>query len=596
MKNLKISNKLIVSFLIVIALAVAVGAAGIIGMQQMNAADDELYNINLLAIEAMGKINVSYQKQRSYIRNIVLYDAGTQSYDAALNGLKAEEEAIELYFADYEKTIDGDTVDQANFDELKRIYHTDFAETKKSVIATGAVNDFVGAREALSAGLVSAQAIEKLIATSADMNKDLASKAVQGNTTLFTTMTIITVVILLIAIIVALFFAFYVSGLISKPVNRMKAIMDQTGSRGDFSLDPAVQARLEHDILVKDEIGQSLLAFKSLFMHIISISQALDKISNNDLTGDIKLLSEQDTLGNSMKKMQDSLNNMFSEINNSTNQVSTGSKQIADGAQSLAQGSTQQAAAVEQLSSSINEIATKTADNAVMAGKAATLSETIRTNAQKGSSQMDQMMVAVKEINEASQSINKVIKVIDDIAFQTNILALNAAVEAARAGQHGKGFAVVAEEVRNLAAKSASAAKDTGSLIANSMEKAQLGARIAEETSASLNDIVKGINESTGIISDIARSSEEQSAGIRQINTGIDQVAQVVQQNSATAEQSAAASEEMSGQSHLLEELVSQFKLKNADSKPRIAGAPRKQLSMPQKSSHAPSSSDFGKY
>jgi len=257
------------------------------------------------------------------------------------------------------------------------------------------------------------------------------------------------------------------------------------------------------------------------------------------------------------------MNDMFSEINESSAQVSSGSKQIADGAQSLAQGSTQQAATVEALSKSIVEIAEKTKDNAEMANRTATLANTIMQNAQKGSGQMDEMTAAVREINQASQSISKVIKVIDDIAFQTNILALNAAVEAARAGQHGKGFAVVAEEVRNLAAKSAEAAKDTGGLIANSMEKAELGARIADDTAASLTEIVSGINESNQLITEIAGASEVQSEGIAAINISIDQVAQVVQQNSATAEQSAAASEEMSGQADTLQQLISRFKLKS---------------------------------
>ena len=172
-------------------------------------------------------------------------------------------------------------------------------------------------------------------------------------------------------------------------------------------------------------------------------------------------------------------------------------------------------------------------------------------------------MRAVQEINEASQSIANVIKVIDDIAFQTNILALNAAVEAARAGQHGAGFAVVADEVRNLAAKSADAAKDTGALIENSVRAAELGVRIANSTSKSLDDIVAGINESVDIVNDIAHSSEEQAQAIGKINSNIDEVTQVVQQNSATAEQSAAASQQMSGQSEMLKSLVARFRLKN---------------------------------
>ena len=261
-----------------------------------------------------------------------------------------------------------------------------------------------------------------------------------------------------------------------------------------------------------------------------------------------------------MVTKQNSETQLVSNINQVCGNFIMSSKQISDGAQALAQGSTQQAASVEALSSSIAEIAQKTRDNAQMATRAATLAQTIKQNAEKGSLHMDEMMEAVREINQASQSINKVIKVIDDIAFQTNILALNAAVEAARAGQHGKGFAVVAEEVRNLAAKSAEAAKDTGSLIANSIEKAELGSRIANDTAGSLVEIVAGINESNQIISQIATSSEEQSAGIATINMGIDQVAQVVQQNSATAQESAAASAEMNRMSLMLEELISNFR------------------------------------
>jgi len=353
---------------------------------------------------------------------------------------------------------------------------------------------------------------------------------------------------------------------VSRPLKKIGVFAEKIRT-GDVGVSESTTASI--NVRSSDEVGILARALEDAYAqlqgYVREIKDRMQGLSEGDLAtessydfhGDFVLIKD------SMNDIVVNLNRIMTEVNHSSTQVSSGAKQVADGAQSLAQGSTEQAATVQQLSSTISSIAGKTKVNADLAGRAATLAGIIMQNAEKGNRQMDEMMAAVKEINQASHSISNVIKVIDDIAFQTNILALNAAVEAARAGQHGKGFAVVAEEVRNLAAKSAEAAKDTGGLIANSMEKAELGARIAGETAASLAEIVSGISESSQLVGEIARSSEEQNAGILQINNGIDQVAQVTQQNSATAEESAAASEEMSSQSALLEEMISQFKLKS---------------------------------
>lgn len=410
---------------------------------------------------------------------------------------------------------------------------------------------------------------------------------------------IVTVILLIVAIIIAIIVSIRMANGIGKPLNVLAEILSNIAGTGSVALEEATARQVQAYSKNKDETGMLASSASGLIDMLQSKVENLNAISNGDLTTNVVCMSDSDAIGNALSKMLDNLNSMFGEINSSTSQVANGSKQIANGSQALAQGSTQQAAAVEQLSSSISAIAEKTKINADMAGKAAALADTIKGNAEKGNRQMDEMMTAVKEINDASQNINKVISVIDSIAFQTNILALNAAVEAARAGQHGKGFAVVAEEVRNLASKSADAAKETGTLIANSMEKAALGARIADETAASLIEIVAGINESNKLVGEIAKSSEEQASGITQINVGIDQVAQVIQQNSATAEQSASASEAMSGQTDMLESLISQFKLKGGTKSSISRSAkPKVKLDMPEKPAYTPSiaNSDFGKY
>ncbi|MDR2599672.1 MAG: methyl-accepting chemotaxis protein [Oscillospiraceae bacterium] len=563
MKNMKVSTKLITGFLIVAVLTAIVGGVGILGMMQINDGSTLMYYGQTRPLTDIAAAQEYFQRCRVQLRNMVIATGDVDELNSIEADKAIREEGFISYMEEYRPTLTTE-IGERLYNETMAAFR-EYQEGSRNLLAAAKNNeDQAVLVEMMNDMRPPTDQVMDNLSTLMELRVDMATENNYSNDATFDRMLIIIVIVIIIAVAVAITLALYISGLISKPLLVLSSFMNKAGKTGDIQLSPADEQAISKFAVIKDEIGQAIAGSSSFVKHVTEIAHDLDLIAGGDLTINVEVLSNDDVMGKSLQSMLENLNTMFGEINSATGQVSTGSKQIADGAQSLAQGSTEQAASVEELSASIGEIAQKTKENATMAERAASLAGTIMQNAEKGSNQMSEMTTAVQEINQASQSISKVIKVIDDIAFQTNILALNAAVEAARAGQHGKGFAVVAEEVRNLASKSSEAAKDTGALIQNSMEKAELGARIAGETAESLADIVSGINESSVIVGDIARSSEEQSLGISQINTGIDQVAQVVQQNSATAQQSAAASEQMSSQSTMLEELISQFKLKNS--------------------------------
>ncbi|WP_238919138.1 methyl-accepting chemotaxis protein [Clostridium sp. YIM B02555] len=335
-----------------------------------------------------------------------------------------------------------------------------------------------------------------------------------------------------------------------------------------------LEVRVEGDY--KGEFGVLAKAVnttgESLSVIVGEIDQIIGEISKGNLV--IENIKEFDgnfkSISVSLNRIVDSLNEVLGEINSASEQVYSGASQVSDASQALSRGATEQASSIEELTSSITEVAAQTRENATNANQAKELALKVKTNAEEGNEHMSEMLKSMGEINESSANISKIIKVIDEIAFQTNILALNAAVEAARAGQHGKGFAVVAEEVRNLAARSANAAKETTTLIEGSIIKAEKGTEIANNTAKALYEIVDGVSKAATLVSEIAAASEEQASGLTQINIGIEQVSRVVQTNSATAEESAAASEELSSQSELLKDMVANFKLRSSSSENSI--------------------------
>ena len=314
-----------------------------------------------------------------------------------------------------------------------------------------------------------------------------------------------------------------------------------------------------------DEFGEIIDAINEMVVSVKHDARLAYNISEGDLSMEVQPRTDIDVLGMAFKKLVDDNNHILGNIREASMQVTTGSEQVASASQSLAQGSTEQASALEEITASIDDIADRTKANAAQANNANKLVHEAREGAVKGNAQMGEMIEAMHDINHASENISKIIKVIDDIAFQTNILALNAAVEAARAGAHGKGFAVVAEEVRNLAGKSAKAASETAELIEDSISKITKGSKLAEDTANALETIVANIEQIVELISNIAEASNDQATAITQIDQALGQVSEVVQSNSATSEQCAAASEELSNQAMRLRELIAKFKLRSAE-------------------------------
>lgn len=341
----------------------------------------------------------------------------------------------------------------------------------------------------------------------------------------------------------------------------LKNLVVTVVEKGDFS------ARLETK--QSDEVGDMVRSFNLL---VSSINEAITEINNvmeSVSTGDFTVHVESEQRGD-LERLKNSINNSIAllgvtiaNVRETSEQVEIGTQQLSQSAQALASGATEQAASIEEISSTTNIIGSQTKSNAENADLARQITAETLQVVESGNRKMEEMLESMKKINTTSTNVSKVIKAIDEIAFQTNLLALNAAVEAARAGKYGKGFAVVAEEVRNLASRSAEAAKDTTELIETSIKEVESGVTNSDQAAEALAEITNSVAKINDLVDEIAAASQEQTSGIDEINKGLNQINSVVQQNSSISEETASSSDELTAQATELKNQIARFKLKH---------------------------------
>lgn len=518
--NLKISQKLGIGFITIALIAVFIGLMGYYSMSKMKTSEEEISGNRLPSLQSLLIISEAQtavdSAENALLTSELVGKARQSQYQRINDAFKRVEAAWAIYeplpqtaeekkvWPEFVKAWDKWKSDDAECVRLLKLY-----DDKKSVSLRKQI-----IKQALEINAESFTAAEDLINKLVEINKEAARSATANFKSTYNSTLSVLIVSIIIGIILSIILSIFISGIVSNPIKKVVEVADEI-SNGNLDVNIVIES--------SDETGKLATAFN---------------------------------------KMADNLNETMYKIRESSEQVATGAKQISISGQQLSQGSTEQASSIEEITSSMTQIATQTKQNAETASEANRLAETAKDNATTGNGQMAEMLKSMAEINDSSSKISKIIKVIDEIAFQTNILALNAAVEAARAGQHGKGFAVVAEEVRNLAARSANAAKETTEMIESSIKKVEIGTNMANDTAKALDTIVSGIARVAELVNKIAIASNEQSTGISQVNSAIEQVSEVVQTNSATAEESASASEELSSLAELLKNTVADFKVK----------------------------------
>ena len=565
-QNVTVKKRLITGFLLSSAISLVLAVFGLTGLlnavqtaqgleaevESMPYVTKVVTDISMIQSQAIQATLAKTDAEASKSQGFVL----TASQDTVFQSAKEAMEKYDVSFkSDVAKLRKTATTDEwrKRIDTGSSNYKTLFLPSVQSAVELAKSGDATSADNILQQSGAVGQAITQNFTDYMNYELKDAQSAYQGAVSREMMFIILMVVIAAGGIAISVIFGIRIANSISKPLKELEECSSEM-AKGNLKVRSTYESKNEIGVL-----ASSLNSFFAMLQEsIATVSDALTNMAQGKydskpmpaLDGDLRPISE------SMNQVLENMNRVFSGIRAAAAQVDSGSTQVSSGAQALAQGASEQAATVEELSASIADVSTKVKQNSDSITQMAVDMSAAAEEADTGNGRMKEMLEAMNGISQSSQEIGKIIKVIDNIAFQTNILALNASVEAARAGEAGKGFAVVAEEVRNLAGKSAEAAKQTSQYIGNSAEKVKEGFELAENTAKALSSIAEKVKTMDETVHQINDASNAQTASISQITAGVDQVSKVVQTNSSTAEESAAASEELSAQAERLKKAV----------------------------------------
>lgn len=556
MKNLKISMKLFIGFGAILLLFLFSIAFGAVGLNSVAESLDDFYSTPFANVKEVLQADRESEAAAKYMLRASLEGdpaVSQEMLDKAREKLDLMEGYTQFLMTNY-------SGDKSEITDLQnKMAKMDAVLEEYATICLS--NDVSAAYKLYKAEIVDllvdiTDSVEEIIdqansfATSThDESMDVAKKTI-----------IVLLIIGIVSILIGILLSTYITKSITSVIDQLERAARKM-SDGDFEVEIPYQSR--------DEMGRlsesMRITIHNLKAVIRDIGYVLHEMAGGNLT--VRTKSEDNYMGElrpillAMRKLREDLNSTMRNIVHVSDQVGAGSDQVSNGAQALAQGATEQAASVEELAATINDVGRQVDSTADHAKTAKNENMQSHEQIQICSQHMDGLMSAMANIEAKSQEIGKVIKSIEDIAFQTNILALNAAVEAARAGEAGMGFAVVADEVRSLAGKSAEASKNTAVLIEDTISAVNEGASLSQATGQSLQAVVESAEKVLEVVTQIASAAEEQAGSVAQITMAIDQISSVVQTNAATSQESAAASEELSAQAQTLKELISMFTL-----------------------------------